>query len=210
MQRGDSFVNFGNQTVDDFLDSLAVKEPVPGGGALAGVLAALSTSLGTMVLAYTQDKKQYADHASLHSDCNNFLQSARIEAMELATEDADAYLALNSLWKLDADDPLRLESWGGAIEDATGVPIRTMELCKRILTTLETMVGKTNKMLVSDLATAAILARAAIESAAWTARINLPYIDDNERRDELEANIYSLRETCNNTASAIDDACRAV
>ncbi len=203
-------MNFGNQTVDGFLDSLAAKEPVPGGGALAGVLAALSTALGNMVIGYTQGNKKYADHASLHNDCNNFLQSARIEAMELATADADAYLALNALWKLDADDPVRLKSWGGAIEDAAGVPIRTMELCKRILTTIETMVGKTNKMLVSDLATAAILARAAMESAAWTARINLPHIDNSKRQDELEANINSLREICTNSANAIDDACREV
>lgn len=203
-------MNFGNQTLDGLLDSLAAKEPVPGGGALAGMLAALSSALGNMVLAYTQDKKQYADHASHHSDCNNFLQSARIEAMELATADANAYLALNSLWKLDADDPVRLNSWGGAIEDAAGVPIRTMELCKQILTTLETMVGKTNKMLVSDLATAAILARAAMEIAAWTARINLPHIGNTQRQGELEANINSLREFCNNTANTIDDACRAV
>ena len=91
-------MNFGENTINAFLDSLGSKEPTPGGGALSGIVTALSTSLGTMVLAYTKDKKKYADHESLHHDCGNFLVSARAEAMELASADAAAYATLNTLW----------------------------------------------------------------------------------------------------------------
>ena len=94
-----------DQTINEFLASLASKEPAPGGGAVSGLLVALSTSLGNMVLAYTEGKKKYTTHTALHEDCSHFLEAARTEAMELAQADAKAYLALNKLWKLDAEDP---------------------------------------------------------------------------------------------------------
>ena len=43
------------QTLNQLLDDLASKQPTPGGGAVAGVLAGLSTALGNMVLAYSHD-----------------------------------------------------------------------------------------------------------------------------------------------------------
>ena len=65
-------------------------------------------------------------------------------------------------------------------------------------------------MLVSDLAIAAILAKAAAETAAWTARINLPHIDSVDQRNELEANINTFMTTCGTIARTIDEACRVV
>ena len=56
MWSGDSFVNIGDQKINEFLDALASKEPTPGGGTVSGLLTALSTSLGNMVLAYTEGK----------------------------------------------------------------------------------------------------------------------------------------------------------
>ena len=203
-------MNIGNQQIGAFLDSLAAKEPIPGGGAISGVVAALATSLGNMVLAYTDGKKKYALHAPLHTDCEHFLKAARIEAMELADADTDAYASLDSLWKLDKNDPRRKEHWDDAVEQVVGIPIRTMELCKQVLHTLETMVGKTNNMLVSDLATASILSNTSAEIAAWTARINLPLVDDKARKSELEEKIQSLLTTCGSIAQVIDEACRNV
>jgi len=210
MWSGDSFVNIGDQKINEFLDALASKEPTPGGGAVSGLLTALSISLGNMVLAYTEGKKKYADHQSLHDDCGKFLQAARIESMELSTEDVDAYRALSALWKLDQDDPRRKDEWEDAVQRATSVPIRTMELCNSILTTLETMVGKSNKMLVSDLATASIIAKASTEISAWTARINLPLLGDSDLQSELTEKIQALETSCDSLARSIDEACRAV
>lgn len=210
MWSGDSFVNLGDQKINEFLDALASEDPTPGGGAVSGLLAALSTSLGNMVLAYTVGKKKYADHQSLHDDCGKFLQAARIESMELSIADADAYRELSALWKLDRDDSQRIDGWEDAVQRATIVPIRTMELCNRILTTLETMIGKSNKMLVSDLATASIIARASTEISAWTARINLPLLGDSNLQSELAEKIQVLVTSCDSLARSIDEACRSV
>jgi formiminotetrahydrofolate cyclodeaminase len=72
------------------------------------------------------------------------------------------------------------------------------------------MIEKTNKLLVSDLATASILANASAEIAAWTARINLPLVKDEKRKDELTEKTASLLVSCNSLAHKIDSACRSV
>ena len=126
-------MDLGSHTINELVASLASKQPTPGGGAVAGLLAALSTSLGQMVLAYTQGKKKYAEHESLHTDCISFLQKASDDALLLANEDADAYEALNMLWKLEKNDPTRIEHWEDALAKAIQVPLQTMELSERIL-----------------------------------------------------------------------------
>ena len=97
-----------------------------------------------------------------------------------------------------------------AVQRATSVPIRTMELCNSILITLETMIGKSNKMLVSDLATASIIAKASTEISAWTARINLPLLGDSDLQSELTEKIQALLASSDSIAQNIDKACRAV
>jgi methenyltetrahydrofolate cyclohydrolase len=203
-------VNVGEQKFNDFLNALASKEPAPGGGVTSGILVALATSLGNMVIAYTEGKKKYADNQLLHEDCGKFFEAARVESMELAAADAQSYAALNTLWKLEKNDPKRIERWDHAVEQATDVPIQTMELCFRVLTTLETMIGKTNNMLVSDLITASILARSSVEIAAVTARINIPLLEDQARMSELEKRVCTLETTCRTLAKDIEEACGAV
>ncbi|MDP6542285.1 MAG: cyclodeaminase/cyclohydrolase family protein [Phycisphaerales bacterium] len=203
-------MTLGEQTINDFLEALASKEPVPGGGTLAGLITAIATSLGNMVLAYTDGKKKYAEYQSLHNDCNSFFQTARIEAMELATADAEAYARLNALWKLDKDDPKRKDNWDSTLEQAIVVPIHTMELCKRIITTLETMAGTTNNLLVSDLSTSAILAKAASDTAALTAKINLPHIVDETRRKVLALKVDSIAREISNLTTSVHEACMEV
>ena len=49
------------QSCEDFLDVLASKEPVPGGGGAAALVGAVGVALGHMVGALTVGKKKYAD-----------------------------------------------------------------------------------------------------------------------------------------------------
>jgi len=200
-------MGLGTQSIHRFLGSLASKEPTPGGGTVAGLLAALSTSLGQMVLAYTDGKKKYAEHETLHNDCVSFLQAASAEALVLAEEDATAYKALNALWKLDKNDPARVAAWDDSLQNAIEVPLRTMELSKRILVTLQTLVGTTNAMLVSDLVIAAILAESAARSARLNVDIYVSQMVEGISRNALQEKTTNLLESCKTTCKSIEDAC---
>jgi len=198
-------MSVGTQSINDFLASLASKEPAPGGGAVAGILSALSASLGDMVIAYSLGKKSLQEHAELHNDCSTFMIAAREEAMQLSQADAKVYTALRALWKLPRDTPARIENWENAVNEAISVPLRTMELCARILSSLQTLVGNTNKMLASDLAIGAIAAEAAARSAHWNVRVNLPLLHDNT--SDFEVSAIALLTTCIETAKSIETSC---
>lgn len=200
-------MDIGSKTINELIASLASKQPTPGGGAVAGLLAALSTSLGQMVLAYTEGKRKYAEHETLHKDCVSFLQSASKEAVLLANADADAYEALNGLWKLDKNDPQRVEAWDDALAKAIQVPLQTMELSERILTTLQTLQGKTNAMLVSDLRIAGILAESAARSARLNVEINLCQMDECDAKSAMQAKTTRLLAICISACKTIEGGC---
>jgi formiminotetrahydrofolate cyclodeaminase len=199
-------MDMGNQTIQDFLSSLSQKQPTPGGGAVAGLLAALSTSLGCMVVAYSQGKKKYAEHESLHHDCMTFLNSASAESIVLGNADADAYETLNTLWKLDIKDPTRVAQWDNALANAINVPLQTIKLSKRILETLEILTDKTNAFLSSDLIIAAILADAAARSARLNVEINVAQMAEGENRNALQEETSELCASCRALCTSIEDA----
>ena len=201
-------MEIGSQSVNEFLAALAAKQPTPGGGAVAGVLVALSTSLGNMVLGYSIGKETLKEHTSLHDDCSKFLLAASGEAIELAHADTDAYETLNAMFSTPKDEPEAQENWNRVVLEAISVPIRTMELCQKVLVTLQTLVGKSNRMLASDLAIAAILADAAARSADWNVQINLSQLSSDDERDRCSKQANELLENCREIADAIETSCR--
>ena len=195
------------QTIQSFLTDLSSKNPTPGGGVVAGVLSALSSALANMVIAYSTCKASLSEHEQLHNDFAAFLESAATEALVLAEADAVAYQQVNELWKLPEDDELRISKWDETLTAATMIPIKTMELSERVLITLETLVGKTNAMLASDLAIAAISAEAAARAGFYTAQINIKQLNECDARQDLYARCSGLVTSCKDKAANIEASC---
>jgi formiminotetrahydrofolate cyclodeaminase len=181
------------------LDAVAAKQPVPGGGAVAGLVHAIGAALGTMVVAYSEGRKSLAEHADQLAAARSALAGHRTRAMELAAEDARAYGAMNALWRLPEDDPARVAGMPDAVAAAIAAPRATAELGLELLDVLEGLVGRSNPHLGSDLAIAAILAEAAVRAAGWNVRINLPMLPDEASRAEalgfLESSLKQATDT---------------
>jgi len=199
-------MTLGTHTLSQLLDDLAAKQPTPGGGAVAGVLLALSTALGNMVLAYSC-KKSLEEHHALHADCMRFLLASKDEAIELGDADAAAYEKVSVLWKLPEDDETRIEQWDSALSDAIQIPLQTMELSQRILITLKTLHDKTNTMLSSDLAIAAILAEASSRAAYWNVRINTSQMTDDTQKTTLNERAETILNSCKEIAEFVESSC---
>jgi formiminotetrahydrofolate cyclodeaminase len=167
------------QTLESLLNSLAAKQPVPGGGAVAGITTALSASLGGMVVAYSLGKPSLADSQSM-------LENAASE-LEQAEADAVAYGRLNALWGLEKDDPDRLSGWTDAVEGAIKAPGEIMETADRILEILEELPGRSARHLGSDLAIAVELAATGARAAERNVAVNLPLLPEGETRNDHDA-----------------------
>lgn len=54
-------MGFSTSRCDEFVEVLASKAPVPGGGGASALVGAVGTALGNMVGSLTVGKKKYAD-----------------------------------------------------------------------------------------------------------------------------------------------------
>jgi formiminotetrahydrofolate cyclodeaminase len=201
-------MTIGTKTIHQLLCELSSKSPTPGGGAVAGVLSGLSAALGSMVLAYSEGKESISEYSELHTDCIKFFNVAKDEAIALGDADAVAYERVSSLWKLSKDDPKRIEQWDDALIEAIQIPLRTMELSERILITLKTLVGKSNSMLSSDLAIAAILAESSARAGYWNVAINIAQMEDGEQKSVFELESATLLSTCKEYSQFIEQSCK--
>jgi formiminotetrahydrofolate cyclodeaminase len=201
-------VGIDQQKVGGLLDAIAAKQPVPGGGAVAALTAALSSALGRMVVEYSQGKKAAAGHEAEHAEILAALGRLQADALALADADAEAFTKLSGLWKLKRDDPQRQAAWAGAVAACVDAPRRVMDASLEALDCLDRLSASVGANIRSDLAIAALLAQAGAEAAACNVRINLPLLDDAEEAARLEAETARRLETAAAARSAIAAACR--
>lgn len=186
-------------TLAEFLDALAAAQPVPGGGAVAGVTLAQANALGSMVAGYAIGKPRFAAHDVVHRAAHETFARGRRAALELAVEDAAAYQHLNMLWKLPKDDPVRV-GFDDAVRAAIRAPEESLALAKSTLDALEVLVGTTSASLASDLRIAVDLAAAGARAAQENVRINLPSLADEAARAEISARTEATLAACESKA----------
>ncbi|MCB1281901.1 MAG: cyclodeaminase/cyclohydrolase family protein [Salinibacterium sp.] len=171
--------------IGNWLEALADKSPTPGGGSVAALVGAVAAALGSMVVAYTQGKKSFADAECFLDSSAAKLSEARLVLLSLADRDAHAYAILNELMRLPEDDPKRIEGWENAVQGAIGVPRAGVVASVSLAGILEDLAGKSNPWLGSDLAIAAELAAAAASAFAWNVRVNLPQLEASDQTEVI-------------------------
>lgn len=186
------------QTIDNFLNTLAEENPAPGGGAVAGILVGLSSSLAEMVASYS----------SINEKMITALPRLREEALALCDADAKAYLRVSELWKLPKDNPLRMSELDSALAAATKIPLQTMAICKDVLIAMDSIAAELNPMLASDLAIAATVINSAAKAGYLTANANIKYIENKKQAIELQNNANALLDYCIEHTASIEKMCK--
>lgn len=150
---------FKNHTLDKYLDVLAAREPVPGGGSAAAMSAALGAGLISMVTQYSLKK---GSPALVERRLEKILRTSerlRREFLCIVDLDAQAYLAVVRTRK----GPLRARQV--ALRQAAKVPQQLARLCSQAIDLTPFLVLKGNKYLLSDVEVAVELLFAAFKSA---------------------------------------------
>src|SRR3954466_14508681 len=105
-----SFNSFdATNSIADFLNAPAAKQPTPGGGSVTALVGALAASMGEMVLNYSVGKKSLAAHQPELEEALVKFTKARSMLVELMVEDQLAYQALTDTKKLPEDSPARAQ-----------------------------------------------------------------------------------------------------
>jgi len=189
---------FTQKSVGEFLDELASKAPVPGGGSSAALGGALAAALISMVCNLTVGKKKYAD---VEGEIKGILarsEALRKELADLLEADVQVYTKVSKAYKMpretEEERRVRAEAIQAALKDATDVPMRVAEACVGVLDLCTPVAEKGNVRIVSDVGVAALLAEASLRSAALNVLINLGAIKDREFVEREGARLDALLE----------------
>ncbi|HEY8750486.1 MAG TPA: cyclodeaminase/cyclohydrolase family protein [Tepidisphaeraceae bacterium] len=181
-----------HNTIAEFLDGTAAKQPAPGGGSVAALAGALSASIGEMVINYSVGKKGLEAHQDELKKSLAELHRARQIMLELVTEDQSAYQALNAAKKLPQGSPDRESQFAPALLAAIRAPEAIAATAASILDLCHRLVPIVNYYLLSDLAVCADLAMTTVRCGIYNVRVNLADVSDPADRQKIEATLASM------------------
>ena len=110
--------NFKSQTCEDFIEVLASKAAVPGGGGASALAGAIGIALGNMVGSLTVGKKTYADVEEEIIECKKQADEIAKEFLELMDKDAEAFEPLSKAYGLPKSTPEELAKKEEIMEEA--------------------------------------------------------------------------------------------
>lgn len=170
--------------VREFLERLGSSDPVPGGGSAAALAAAMGAALVAMVAELTIGRPAYAEHDETIRKIRFDAVDRRVELLDLAQQDADAYDVVVRARHLpkdsDAERTARSSALEAAMLEAARIPLRAAVVASEVLDLAERIAPIGNKNAASDAGVAAQLAAAGLRGALLNVRINLPYLAADE------------------------------
>ena len=174
-----------NRTIGTYLDELASPSPAPGGGSVAGLVAALAASLGQMVANLTIQSSPSPTMAEAASNLAGATESLLASAEQDETC-YPAYLAASRLPKSTPEEKaIRRQSMQDAIIYAAEVPLGLATTAATVLELLEPVAREGTSHASSDTAIAVNLAEAAVFAALSNVRANIPLIKHTETSERF-------------------------
>lgn len=160
-------INFKDKTLQEYLDQLARREPVPGGGSAAALAGAMAVGLISMVTNYSIGRK--SNTKAIDKQLNKILSKSepiRQRLLELSSLDSEAYLKVTAARQLDK------KAQNQAVRTARAVPQEICKLCYKAVQLTPYLAEKGNPYLLSDVEVALELLMSAFNGARIMVRVN--------------------------------------
>ena len=176
---------------DSFAKRLASLEPTPGGGAAAARTAHHAAALVAKVarLSLRRSKSDELTGRPQSFEASACEGGERFRDLEQADEDAfRAFLSTMRPADGQSDEDFSRAKRAASVRAAT-VPLEIMELAVHLLERVEELCDLAGQGLIraeSDVGVAAELLVGAYDSGVWTVRVNLPYLEHESDRAEIE------------------------
>lgn len=198
---------YSDLTVQQFLEALASKEPVPGGGSGAALAGALGAALVSMVCNLTIGKKGYEGVEAQMRDLLAQTEAIRIELPQLLEADTQAYGQVMAAYRLpratEAEKQTREVAMQERLRRAAEVPYRIAERCAQVVSLALPAARMGNKWAVSDAGVGALLGEASMHSALLNVEINLASIQDQAYNAEMRRRVAALVERTEETKAQV-------
>lgn len=181
----------GEQTIGDYLEALGSSAPAPGGGAASALTGALAAALAEMVAQLTVGRARFAAVEDPMRMLIAEARAARADLLALMDDDARAYAAVSSSYKLPKttgeERAYRDDAIQASLREAMQPPLRMMKLACQVLALAEEAAGSGNPSVASDAGCAALLGEAAVRSAGLNVLANVVLLRDESVATEARA-----------------------
>ena len=196
-----------DQSVHRFLDELASSAPTPGGGSAAAVMGAMGAALLSMVCRLTVGKKDYESVEASMREALARSESLREQLTAMVAADVQVFEALMAAYKLprstDQEKLARGQAIQEALKQATDVPLECAAACAEVLDLSRRVALQGHRSVISDAGVAALVAHAALRSAALNVFINVPSIQDAEFVRSRGARLDALLARCSEASEQV-------
>ena len=203
-------MGFSDKSCSEFVEVLATKAPVPGGGGASAMVGALATALGNMVGSLTVGKKKYAaveeEMWALKDRCDRLQK----DFLHLVERDAEVFEPLARAYSMPKNTEEEKAEKARVMEivlrDACSVPMEIMEKCCEAIDIIAVFAEKGSVIAISDAGVGAAFAKAALQGASLNVYINTKSMADRVLAAELNAKCDRMLEEYSGKADAIFDS----
>lgn len=191
-------MGFTKESCGTFVEMLAGKDPVPGGGGASALVGALGTALGNMVGSLTVGKKKYAD---VEEDILRLKTEADVlqqELLELVDKDAEVFEPLARAYGMPKETEDQQAEKDRVMEDALklacSVPLEIMKKSCRAIELQKEFAEKGSTLALSDAGVGAIFCKAALQGASLNVFINTGLMKDRDYADQTNREAEEMLE----------------
>ncbi|MCD8175552.1 MAG: cyclodeaminase/cyclohydrolase family protein [Phascolarctobacterium sp.] len=198
-------------SIREFLEKLGSNEPAPGGGGAAAMAGALAAALASMVANLTIGKDGFKENEKEMEMLREEAGAMEEELLQAVAEDVEAFKCFMACLKMPkgtADEKeKRIAATAAAATQAVLVPFKIARSSLEVLRISVRLAEIGNPNVITDAACSAIIAFAAIRSAAYNVGINLKYTKDEKFNKCVSGEMENMTQYA---ASLEDDALSAV
>lgn len=182
-------MGFSTVPCNEFVEVLASKAPVPGGGGASALVGAIGTALGNMVGSLTVGKKKYADVEAEMYELKAKADALQKDLLRLIERDAEVFEPLSKAYGMPRETEEEKAEKARVMEivlkDACSVPMEIMEKCCEAIDIIEVFAEKGSTLAISDAGVGAAFCKAALEGASLNVFINTKSMKNREYAEEL-------------------------
>ncbi|MCL2401537.1 MAG: cyclodeaminase/cyclohydrolase family protein [Oscillospiraceae bacterium] len=171
-------MSFVNKTCADFVEVLASKESVPGGGGASALVGAVGMALGNMVGSLTVGKKKYAEVEDQIKALMIEATGLQEELLRLVDKDAEVFEPLSKAYGIPKDDPTRAQVMEDALKLACSAPLEIMRACAKAIELQDEFAKKGSALAISDAGVGVVFCKAALQGASLNVFINTGSMTD--------------------------------
>lgn len=174
-------MTLAGQSIEEFLSNVASSRVAPSAGAVAGVTGALAASLCEMVCLHTPAAETSPRLAAVRAE----LAARRERLLALAAEDAAAVETVQTAFEAASED----EHEQAALRRATDVPVQIAEAARDVADAATVVADEGTQNARTDAVVGALLARAAVASAAAIVRENVGLVTDQSFVEDARSRV---------------------